>query len=150
MEPVGDAGSGLGRDKVKEHLSAIISKLNEIFEGQLTDNDVVNYAIGVRDKLMENDDLALQAANNSKDQFAQGDIKEAVVGAVIDHMDTNNDMANQVLNNPKTMDGFMRLMVDLVYEGFEKRRTTPPPFLPFLPGVGVPNPGLRPDGNPPK
>jgi type I restriction enzyme, R subunit len=136
MEPVGDAGSGLGRDKVKEHLSAIISKLNEIFEGQLTDNDVVNYAIGVRDKLMENDDLALQAANNSKDQFAQGDIKEAVVGAVIDHMDTNNDMANQVLNNPKTMDGFMRLMVDLVYEGFEKRRLTPP--LPIPPIHGAP------------
>jgi hypothetical protein len=40
-------------------------------------------------------------------------------------MDTNNDMANQVLNNPKTIEEFMRLMVDLVYEGFEKRRAPP-------------------------
>ena len=82
----------------------------------------MNYAIGVRDKLMENADLAQQAATNTKDQFAQGDIKEAVVGAVIEHMDVNNDMANQVLNNERTLDGFMRLMVDLVYEGFARRR----------------------------
>ncbi len=122
MEPVGDAGTGLGRDRVMEHLSQIIARLNELFEGQLTDDDLVNYAIGVRDKLMENPELAQQAATNSKDQFAQGDIKEAVVGAVIEHMDVNNDMANQVLNNPRTLEGFMRLMVDLVYEGFERRR----------------------------
>lgn len=122
MEPVGEAGTGLGRDQVKEHLSQIIARLNELFEGQLTDDDLVNYAIGVRDKLMENPELAQQAATNSKDQFAQGDIKEAVVGAVIEHMDVNNDMANQVLNNPRTLEGFMRLMVDLVYEGFERRR----------------------------
>ena len=122
MEPVGDAGTGLGRDKVKEHLSQIIDRLNDLFEGLLTDDDLVNYAIGVRDKLMENADLAQQAATNTKDQFAQGDIKEAVVGAVIEHMDVNNDMANQVLNNERTLDGFMRLMVDLVYEGFARRR----------------------------
>ena len=42
-------------------------------------------------------------------------------------------MANQVLNNPKTMEGFMRLMVDLVYEGFEKRRGTLPTLTPVLP-----------------
>lgn len=122
MEPVGEAGTGVGKDRLKEKLSAIIARLNDLFEGQLTDDDLVNYAIGVRDKLMENDDLAQQAATNSKDQFAQGDIKEAVVGAVIEHMEVNNDMASQVLNNPKTLDGFMRLMVDLVYDGFAIRR----------------------------
>ena len=46
-------------------------------------------------------------------------------------------MANQVLNNPKTMEGFMRLMVDLVYEGFEKRRGT----LPLMPPL--PSPSLK-------
>ncbi len=47
---------------------------------------------------------------------------EAVVGAVIEHMEVNNDMANQVLNNPKTLQGFTRLLVDLIYEGFARRR----------------------------
>ncbi len=122
LEPMGEAGTGEGRDRTIEHLSVIIRRLNDLFEGQLTDSDIVNYAYGVRDKLMENEELAQQAANNTKDQFAQGGIKEAVVGAVIEHMDRNQDMANQVLNNPKTLDGFMRLMVDLVYEGFERRR----------------------------
>lgn len=41
---------------------------------------------------------------------------------MIEHMDRNQGMANQVLNNPKTMEGFMRLMVELVYEGFEGKR----------------------------
>ena len=52
----------------------------------------------------------------------QEQLHGAKVGAVIEHMDVNNDMANQVLNNPRTLEGFMRLMVDLVYEGFERRR----------------------------
>jgi type I restriction enzyme R subunit len=82
----------------------------------------VNYAFGVRDKLMENESLAQQAASNSKDQFSQGDIKDAVVDAVIEHMEVHSSMANQVLNNQQTMEGFMRLMVDLVYEGFAKNR----------------------------
>lgn len=122
MEPVGDAGTGAERDRTREHLSAIISRLNELFEGQYSDADQVNYVNGVRDKLMESEELAQQAASNSKDQFAQGDIKTALIGAVIDHMDVNNDLANQVLNNPKTMERFTRLLVDLVYDGFERRR----------------------------
>lgn len=52
----------------------------------------------------------------------QREIKEAVVGAVVQRMDVNNEMANQVLNNPKTLEGFTRLLVDLVYEGFARRR----------------------------
>lgn len=71
---------------------------------------------------MENESLAQQAASNSKDQFSQGDIKDAVVDAVIEHMEVNSSMANQVLNNQQTLEGFMRLMVDLVYEGFAKKR----------------------------
>ena len=45
-----------------------------------------------------------------------------VVDAVIKHMEVNSSMANQVLNNQQTLEGFMRLMVDLVYEGFAKKR----------------------------
>ena len=71
---------------------------------------------------MENENLAQQAASNNKAQFSQGDIKDAVVDAVIEHMEVNSSMANQVLNNQITLDGFMRLMVDLVYEGFAKKR----------------------------
>lgn len=80
LEPMGDAGTGVGRDRTLEQLSAIISHLNDLFEGQLTDNDLVNYAYGVRDKLMESEELAQQAATNTKDQFAQGGIKGAALG----------------------------------------------------------------------
>jgi hypothetical protein len=62
--------------------------------------------------------------SNTKNQFSQSDIKDAVVDAVIEHMEVNCSMANQVLNNQLTMDGFMRLMVDLVYEGFARKRET--------------------------
>jgi len=123
LEPASEeAGSAPGRDRARALLNEIITKLNDLFEGQLTDDDMVNYAFGVRDKLMENENLAQQAASNNKAQFSQGDIKDAVVDAVIEHMEVNSSMANQVLNNQITLDGFMRLMVDLVYDGFAKQR----------------------------
>lgn len=122
LPPISEAGSGIGKDRTKEALAEIIQRLNHVFEGQLTDADLVNYAIGVRDKLMENLDLSLQALHNTKDQFAQGDIKEALIEAVIEQMEVNSDMGNQVLNDPEKLQTFMKVMVDMVYEGFASRR----------------------------
>jgi hypothetical protein len=42
---------------------------------------------------------------------------------MIEHMDRIQDMAAQVLNNPRTMKSSIWLMVNLVYEGFERKRT---------------------------
>ena len=49
----------------------IIEKVNDLFEGELTDQDKLVYVNNViKGKLLESETLAQQAANNTKEQFA--------------------------------------------------------------------------------
>ena len=57
--------------KEKALLAEIIQKVNGLFEGELSDNDQLVYLNGaLKGKLLENDTLDQQAANNSKEQIA--------------------------------------------------------------------------------
>lgn len=71
LQPMTDPGSGEVRDKQKALLAEIISEVNDLFEGELTDDDKLIYVNNViKGKLMESEILAEQAANNTKEQFA--------------------------------------------------------------------------------
>ena len=51
-------------------LSETLSKLNGLFEGELTDNDQLIYVNNVlKGKLLESDRLQQQAMNNTKEQL---------------------------------------------------------------------------------
>jgi hypothetical protein len=56
----------------------IIEKVNDLFEGELTDDDKLVYVNNVlKGKLLESRLLMQQAANNTKEQFANSpDLKE--------------------------------------------------------------------------
>jgi type I restriction enzyme R subunit len=59
------------QDKQKVLLAEIIAKVNDLFEGDLTDNDRLIYVNNViKGKLLESEALATQAKNNTKAQFA--------------------------------------------------------------------------------
>lgn len=122
LEGILDAGSGKVNPKEKVFLSEIIQKLNDLFEGELTGTDIINYANAVKDKLLESQDLAQQAANNTKPQFALGDIRGMVTDAVIEHRSANNSMAGQILSDDNKLKTFIDIMVDLAWNGFEERR----------------------------
>jgi hypothetical protein len=98
---------------------------NSLFEGELTDADLINYAHHVRDKMLESDVLAQQAATNSKEQFALGDFHDVMMDAVIEGLDNYQSMADQVLNNEQVRRGFASLLLDLVYQAFQQH---PPLF----------------------
>jgi hypothetical protein len=58
-------------DKEKALLAEIIARGNDLFEGDLTDGDRLVYVNNVlKGKLLESETLVEQAANNSKEQFA--------------------------------------------------------------------------------
>ncbi|MDB5048184.1 MAG: restriction endonuclease subunit [Fibrobacteres bacterium] len=124
LEGIFDAGSGKLNPKDKVFLSEIIQRLNDLFEGELSGTDMVNYAHGVRDKLMESEELAQQAAANTKPQFALGDIRNMVTDAVIEHRSANNAMAGQILADDNKLKTFIDIMVDMAWYGFEERRKT--------------------------
>jgi type I restriction enzyme R subunit len=121
MEPAyGEVGSGASQDPERVKLLELIEQLNLIFEGELSDADLVNYAFAVRDKLLENDVLRTQAQNNTKKQFDESDdLHEAILDAVDEQSKVNADLAAQVMNDLTKRDEFMRLIRDLAYQSFQ-------------------------------
>ena len=104
------------QDKDKALLSEIISKLNELFTGDLSDNDKVVY-VGtvIRNKLLESETLRQQAASNSKEQFASSpDLARAQQDAIIDALEAHQTMSSQALNSPE----LQRRMLELLLGSF--------------------------------
>jgi len=107
LTPMEGAGSGSAQDKEKGLLDEIIEKVNGLFEGELSDNDQLVYVNGViKGKLLENETLIQQAANNSKEQFANSpDLSNALLNAIMDALDAHTSMSTQALDSQRVRDG---------------------------------------------
>jgi type I restriction enzyme R subunit len=102
-------------------LREIIQKMNDLFEGELTDADQINFVNHIRDKMLENPVLAQQAAANKRDQFAASpDFHEAMMTAVVNAYDNHMSMSEQVLKKDNVKAGLKEILKDLVYEAFAK------------------------------
>lgn len=113
LEGMEEAGSGSIHDKEKVLLGEIIARVNELFQGDLTDGDKLSYVNGViKGKMMENETLRQQAENNSKEQFAQSpDLKKAIMNAIIAAYDAHENMSKQALNSEKVRDGIKDILL---------------------------------------
>lgn len=130
LKPLTDIGSGKSHDPEVAMLSAIIAKMNDLFEGDLSDNDLLALANHVGGLMMGNEMLAEQAAANTKEQFgASPDYKNVMLDSVADGLDKYQEMAKQVLNSPRVQDGLSEILLDLVFAGFAKRRGERPPSI---------------------
>jgi type I restriction enzyme R subunit len=127
LRPITEAGSAVPREPETAKLSEIVQKMNELFEGELSEADVLNYASHIRDRMLEDTKLEVQAANNSRDQFAMStDFHASMMDAVITGLENYEDMAKQVLSSERVRRGLANILTDLVYEGFSRRRDQPP------------------------
>ena len=93
--------------------------MNDLFSGNLTDDDKLNYARTIKDKVMENEKVVDQIKTNSKKQAMMGDFPTAMTDAIIGSMSAHEDMAKQVLVEDKVRDGFARLLLDMMYKDLE-------------------------------
>jgi len=115
LTPGGEFGTGKGRDRKEEFLSQIISRLNELFiTDQLTENDLVNYAYTIRDKVSENELVMKQIANNTPEQAMLGDFPKAIDDAVMDSSDAHQNQMMQLLSDPTKAASFSRIVFDLL------------------------------------
>ncbi|MBT7409372.1 MAG: type I restriction endonuclease subunit R, partial [Methylococcales bacterium] len=122
LQPGEGMGSAKAKDKKEEFLSQIIARLNELFiTDGLTDNDLVNYAYTIRDKLSENELVMSQIANNSPEQAMLGDFPKAIDDAVMDSNEVHQNQMMQLLSDPAKAKGFARLVFDLLQVGGERR-----------------------------
>jgi type I restriction enzyme R subunit len=130
LPPMVDAGSGAVHEKQKAPLREIIAKVNDLFQGELTDDDKLVYVNNViKGKLLESVTLQQQAANNSKQQFANSpDLHQELVGAIIAALDAHETMSSQALNNPSVQNGLKTILLDHagLWEALRQRATESP------------------------
>lgn len=103
IDPGTDAGSGTLQEKQKALLREIIERVNDLFEGDLTDTDQLVYVNNVlKGKLLESEELVIQAQNNSKAQFAASPtLSDELMSAIIDALDAHQKMSQQALGSDK-------------------------------------------------
>ncbi|PHQ33150.1 type I restriction endonuclease subunit R [Rhodopirellula bahusiensis] len=130
LDPLAAAGSGQVREKETAYLSEIIEKVNDLFDGELTDNDKLVYVNNVlKGKLLESETLIQQARNNTKEQFANSpDLKTEILNAVMQALDAHTEMSTQVLNSQSVQEGLRDILIgpSKLYEALRENDTSPP------------------------
>jgi type I restriction enzyme R subunit len=122
LAPLTEVGSGRVREPETAYLSELIQKLNQLFEGELSDADLLGYAHHIKGRMLENETLAQQAAMNSKEQFALGDFQHVLMDNVIAGLDHYQAMAGQVMGNERIQKVFGEIMLDVVYQEFQRQK----------------------------
>lgn len=114
LEPITEAGSGMLQDKEKAYLAEIIQKVNDLFQGELTDQDKLVYVNNViKGKLLESETLRQQATNNTKEQFANSpDLKTELLNAIMGALDAHTVMSTQALNSPTIQQGMKDILLN--------------------------------------
>ncbi len=118
------AGTGMVREDKRVGFDEIIEKLNELFKGDLTDNDKLIYVNQViMGKLLESETLMQQASSNTKEQFANSpDLKQELVNAIIDALDAHSVMSSQALGSDSIQAGLKDILLSSagLYEKLRK------------------------------
>jgi type I restriction enzyme R subunit len=114
LDPITEAGSGWVQERSKAYLSEIIEKINDLFEGDLTDQDKLVYVNQViKGKLLESETLRQQATNNTKEQFANSpDLRTEILNAVMGALDAHTTMSTQALNSETVRSGLKEILLN--------------------------------------
>ena len=127
LMPITGAGSGSVQEKEKAYLLEIIAKVNDLFQGELTDDDRLVYVNNVlKGKLLESQILVQQAANNTKEQFANSpDLSAELMNAIIDAFAAHSTMSKQALDSEKVRNGLRDILLGpaQLYEALRDRST---------------------------
>lgn len=114
LEPVTEAGSGNVQEREKARLNEIIEKVNDLFDGELTDQDKLVYVNSViKGKLLESEKLRQQATNNTKEQFANSpDLQSELMNAIMGALDAHTAMSTQALNSSAVQRGMKDILLN--------------------------------------
>ena len=107
-------GTGSLKDEDKVRLLEIIAKLNDLFVGDITDDDKIGYVMGtLRTKLLASELLAQQAANNAKEQFAASpNLSAELIDAIIDSYAAHSAMSKQALESEDIQSSLLHLLLE--------------------------------------
>jgi type I restriction enzyme R subunit len=130
LPPIIDVGSGSVQDKEKALLVEIIAKVNDLFEGELTEDDKLVYVNNViKGKLLESEVLVQQATNNTKEQFSNSpDLANGILYAIMDALTAHSTMSKQALESEKVRSGLKDVLLGpaQLYEALRARGEVTP------------------------
>jgi type I restriction enzyme, R subunit len=124
LQPLTDTGGGQLQDKQKALLSEIVQKVNDLFDGELTESDMLSYVNTLKSKLLESDQLVQQAMNNSKGQFANSpDLDSEQMNAIMDALAAYSAMSKQALDSERVRSGLKSILLGPagLYEALRQR-----------------------------
>ena len=106
-------------------MAELIEKLNELFGSDTTEQDQLSYVNGtIFGKVVASNTLKQQAANNTKEQFANSpDLKNELQNAIIESYDAHTSMSTQALNSPMVLRGILDILMNHthLYEALRAR-----------------------------
>ena len=107
LMPLTEAGAGAVQDKARALLDEIIARVNDLFAGEITDEDKLIYVNGViKGKLLQSEMLVEQAMNNSKEQFGNSpDLAQEIMDAIMDAFAAHSSMSKQALGSEHVRQG---------------------------------------------
>ncbi len=114
LYPMDSAGTAMVRERATAYMAEIIEKLNDLFQGDLTDQDKLVYVNQViKGKLLESATLQQQAAHNTKEQFASSpDLNTELLNAIMGALDAHTAMSTQALNSPEVQRGLKDILLN--------------------------------------
>ena len=112
LTPMTHVGEGQSHEKQKEQLKQIIEALNDLFAGELTDNDKVNFYEAIKGKLLESETLRAQANANTQERFKHSpQLIKGLKAAVSSTMVAHQTMSRQVLNSSQAQAALLALLL---------------------------------------
>lgn len=120
-----ETGSGTRSEVQENWMRDIANKMNGLFSDELNEAIFIAYLMTMEIKLLENEQLAEQAANNSEEQFSLGDFKDIFSNTVIVGMEAHNSIAKQLLLDERIFAAMQGVMATAVYKEFKGRRPLP-------------------------
>jgi type I restriction enzyme R subunit len=125
LPPLDESGSGAVQEKEKIRLEEIIERVNDLFDGDLSDEDQLIYVNHVlKGKLLQSEELVEQAGTNSKAQFANSPtLTKEFMDALIESHEAHSSMSTQAINSQKIRDGLLDILLGPggLYEALRER-----------------------------
>lgn len=115
LKPMGPGGGQVWDDPLAR-LSEIIKKMNTVFSGNLSEADFRGYATTLIGKMVDDETLQEQAkANDTVESFSNGAYESKLNHAVVEALESHNEMADQALRHETIFKGLANLLVEEVY-----------------------------------
>ncbi len=119
---------GGGIDKKKELLSEIIESFNELFSEGISEKDAVEklygFAESLKPEILKNEEVMNQfKAGNTKEQIMLGDFPKVLSYAILNTINTNNEISKNLLQKPDIMEQFTKSMLNILLVNLNKIET---------------------------